>query len=437
MNTGKTNPLTNSMPAKKISAKIFGVGGAGIAMVGQMRTGGFAGAALAVADADGRSIAASEIEERFHLETKLLRGLGTGGDPERGRKAAEEHLPKLKESCKGMDVVFIVGGLGGGAGTGICPILAQAAHEAGALVLAFVTLPFDYEGNLRQNHARQGLRALKSAADGVVCLPNQTMSKLVDENMSLLEVFRNSTGLVSEGVQGIWRMLMHPGLIEIHFEDLAAMLRDRHAENCVATVEAGGSTRAREAWEKILKHPMLDGGQALTEAETLLVSLLGGPDLTMADVNRVMEQVNRHCEGARVVMGAAINEAFQGRLAVTIIASRPDEPGRLSAHPVKEAEAHGSAEAPDLESQLLETQTTSRPASRIVPPAPELTPEQRKQIIAKQGGGRQTRGRSRMKQAQLPLDIINKGRFDKSEPTIHKGEDLDVPTYIRRGVALN
>ena len=437
MNTGKKETAIQNPSVRKINAKIFGVGGAGIAMVRQMRTAGFEGAAFAVADADMRSLDAVELEEKHRLETKLLRGLGTGGDPERGRKAAEEHLPQLKEACTGLDLVIILGGLGGGAGTGIGPVLARAAREAGALTLAFVTLPFDYEGNLRQEHARQGLSVLKEAADGVVCLPNQTISKMVDENVSLLEVFRTSTGLVLDGVQGVWRMLMHPGLIEIHFEDLAAMLRDRHAESCVATVEAEGAARSREVWEKILKHPMMEGGQALAGAGTLLVSLLGGPDLTMADVNRVMEQVNRHCEGAKVIMGAAVEESFRGRLAVTVIVSRLNEPERIPAEATAtEVEAPPPGPVPDLEMKLLERETTPRPASRIIPPAPELTPEQRRQVIAKQGGGRQQR-RARMRQAQLPLEIVNKGRFDKSEPTIHKGEDLDVPTYIRRGVALN
>jgi cell division protein FtsZ len=259
----------------------------------------------------------------------------------------------------------------------------------------------------------------------------------VDENTtSLLDVFRTSTQLVVEGVQGIWRLLMHKGLIEIHFEDLASVLRDRHAESCVATVEAEGATRAREAVEKLLKHPMLEDGRALTEAETVLVSLMGGPDLTMADVNRVMEQINRQCDQAKVIMGAGIDEAFRGRLAVTLIASRPIGP---RARP--QAAAKEPAAAPrtlDFDTQLLDRQAVRRPASRIVPPAPELSPEQQEEIIARQtGGAKQPKARSRMKQEQLPLEIVNKGRFDKSEPTIHKGEDLDIPTYIRKGIALN
>ena len=180
-----------------------------------------------------QSLAASSAAEKVHLETQLLRGLGTGGDPDRGRALAEEQLPKLKSLCEGADVVFILAGLGGGAGTGISPVLARAAKEAGALVLGFVTTPFDCEGGRRQRLAQHGLAELKAAADGVICLPNQKVFKMIDENTSVLETFKITNDFLADGVRGVWRLLMHKGLIEIHFADLAALLRDRHAESCL------------------------------------------------------------------------------------------------------------------------------------------------------------------------------------------------------------
>jgi cell division protein FtsZ len=193
-----------------------------------------------------------------------------------------------------------------------------------------------------------------------------------------------------------------------------------------------GPTRSREVMDKLLAHPMLDGGQMLGESEAVLVSLIGGPDLTMAEVNRVMEQVNRQCEHAQVIMGAAIDAAFTERLAVALIAARS----------TPEHEAEGSAAATsgeELDQQLLPCSTAMRPGSRFVPPAPALGSDQVQHLLARQGrgGSRQRKIPSKLRQTQLPLEIVSKGRFDKSEPTIHKGEDLDVPTYIRRGVALN
>jgi cell division protein FtsZ len=175
---------------------------------------------------------------------------------------------------------------------------------------------------------------------------------------------------------------------------------------------------------------MLDGGQSLEEADAVMVSLMGGPDLTMAEVNRVMEQINRHCGHAQLAMGAAIDESFRDRLAVTLIATRKNvEP------PPDPNEPAASGE--DLETQLLGPECAPRAGSRFVPPPPALPPEQMEQLMARQGLARPRKSRSRMLQAQLPLEIVSKGRFDKSEPTIHKGEDLDVPTYLRRGVPLN
>jgi cell division protein FtsZ len=439
MNTDPTVQRPTATPAAKVSIKIFGVGGAGVSMVEQMLKSDFAGASFVTADTAAHSLAASSAAEKLHLETKLLRGLGTGGDPDRGRAVAEEHAAKLKAMCDGAEVVFIVAGLGGGAGTGISPVLARAAREAGALALAFVTLPFDCEGNRRQRQAQQGLEQLKAAADGVICLPNQKVFKLLDENTSVVETFKITSRQLLEGARGVWRLLTHTGLIEIHFADLCALLRDRHAESCIAAVEAAGTTRSHDAAEKLLAHPMLDGGQALAESDAVLVSLMGGPDLTMADVNRVMEQIGRQCEQAQVIMGAAIDEAFKDRLAVTVIAARRNGREKSKPHAAEAApEISADDEAAEFDTQLLHRAATGRPASRFVPPPPVLTPDQREQFIAKQtGAGARQRKAARLRQTQLPLEIVSKGRFDKTEPTVHKGEDLDVPTYIRRGVALN
>jgi cell division protein FtsZ len=341
-------------------------------------------------------------------------------------------LPAIKALCSGAHVVFVISGLGGATGTRLGPIIAQAAHETGALVLAFVTTPFDCEGSHRQRLALEGLDQIKAAADGVIALANQRAAKLIDENTSVIETFKLANELLADGVRGVWRLLMHPGLIEIHFADLCALVRDRHTESCFAVAEGLGATRSRDVTEKLFAHPMLDGGQVLGQSEAVLVSLMGGPDLTMAEVNRVMEQISRKCERAQVIMGAAIDESFRERLAVTLVAARrnPDRP---------EESPRPALKAQELDTHLLDREESPRPGSRFVPPPPTLQPEQMEQLLARQSGStaRPRKKPAKLKQTQLPLDIISKGRFDKSEPTIHKGEVLDVPTYIRRGVSLN
>jgi cell division protein FtsZ len=416
---------------KKLSIKVFGIGDGGIKVLDQISVAGLLGVGYATVNSRRESSAASSAVEKLLVDPAAVRVLASRLDREKRAATIEEWEGKLKPMCAGTDVVLIVAGLGGAAGTRLSPLVARAAHESGALVLAFVSLPFDFEGTRRGQLARDGLEELKEIADGVICLPNQKILKLVDETTSVVDTFRLTNELLAEGVRGIWRLLASPGLIEIDFADFCATVRGRHAESFFATAEAAGATRSREVVEKLLSHPMLEGGKMLSESEAVLVSLMSGPDLTMVEVNRVMEEIQRRCEHAQVIMGAALDETFRERLGVTLIAARKDPDQAQRGFKDRDP---GS----ELETQLLSRASTPRPNSRFVPPPPAVPPEQMEQLLARQNGGRRPRkGLGRLRQTQLPLEIVSKGRFDKSEPTIHKGEDLDVPTYIRRGVPLN
>lgn len=436
------NSETNaSMPApatgKNLRVKIIGVGTAGTVMVDQLSREEFAAARLVFINTDSSSPVGCT--KQLLLDTKTVRGLGTGGDPERGRLLAEENLEAVKSLCADSDVIFLVAGLGGGAGSGISPVLAKAARESGALVLAFVTLPFDCEGQRRQHQAQHALEELQRTCDGVLCLPNQKAFKLLAENTGFLDTFRATSRLLLEGVRGVWRLLMHRGMIEIHFEEVCALLRERHGESYFATVEVAGPTRAADVAGKIAAHPLLDGGAALTGATSVMVSILGGSDLSMADVNQVMADVNARCPQARVIMGAAVAADFGDRLAVTVIATSARRIEAAKVEVSGRTETETAATAAEFGAELLHPTETARPKTRMVVPAPALTVEQREEIITKHTGRKSAARKTgpRMRQTTLPLDIVNKGRFEKSEPTIHKGEDLDLPTYVRRGVALN
>jgi cell division protein FtsZ len=415
---------TNENVNRTFRIKVFGVGGAGCNAVNHMARLPFEGVEFIALNTDVAALRQLPMSSKVILGEKLTRGMGAGGDPERGRAAAEEDGAQLKSLCQGADVIFIAAGMGGGTGTGASPVLARIARESGALVLGMLILPFEWEGGRRQRQAQLGLHEMKSATDGVICLPNQKLFKLIDEKTSLIETFAMTHDLLAQGVRGIWRMLMRPGLINVDFADLCSVTRGRHSENSLAMAEASDENRARDVVEKLLKHPLLDGGQALSEAASVLVSIVGGPDLTMAEVNRVMQQINRHCESAHIIMGAAVEESFAGRLAVTIVASKRPA-GR---------EDEGNA-APEIERQLIDAEATPRPPSRFVAPAPPATSETAEKLL--QNGARGRKKLSKMRQGQLPLEIISKGRFEKSEPTIYQGQDLDMPTYLRRGMPLN
>lgn len=419
-------------PGALLNVRIIGVGNAGVSILELLRADELPAEVLAAVNTDAQSLAGSQAVHKIHLETSLLRGLGSGGDPERGRALAEEREAEIKSVCESAAVVLVVAGLGGGAGTGAGPVVARVARESGALTLAFVLTPFNCEGNRRQHLAEQGLAGFRECADAVICLPNENVFKLIDPNTGVVETFRFTNSLLADAVRGVWRLLRRPGLLEVPFGQICELLRDAHTESAFAVAEASGATRCREVMDKLLAHPMLESGRILAESDSVLVSLLGGPDLTMAEVNYVMQQINAQCRDAQVMLGAALDEAFRERLAITLIAARKNEE-----HEGQPAASRSPGEG--LDTQLLRGTTPARPGSRFVPPAPTLPPEQMAELLARQGN-RAVRGRRsapKLRQTQLPLEIISKGRFDKSEPTIHKGEDLDVPTYIRRGVALN
>jgi cell division protein FtsZ len=430
--------LTDGMK-KALTVRVFGVGGAGGNALTRLMLNPPGDVKLTVLNTDAQALAACPVPEKLSLGAQQMRGLGAGGDPGMGQAAAEADEERLKALCQGADLIFIVAGLGGGTGTGASPVVARIARECGALVLAVVTLPFDCEGSRRRKQALLGLEHLKAEADGVVCLPNQKVFKLIDENTSLVDTFQFTNDLIADGVRGIWRLVTQTGLINIDFADLCSALRGRHAESFFATAEATGSGRAKEISEKILSSPLLEGGEMLAGAQSVLVSIMGGNDLSMAEVNRIMEQVNRHAEGAHLILGAAISEEFNQRLSVTLVASRFEslEPDKKDGEILQRSVA---ADAPEVGTHYLSRQEPERHTQRFIAPPPELSAEKTQELLQARGmagGGRRRKASNAFQQTQLPLEIVSKGRFEKSEPTIYKGEDLDVPTYIRRGILLN
>ena len=439
-------------PRTEFTLKVFGVGGAGcnaVEHIARQSAGRseFAKVQWTAVNTDLKSLLDLSVECVMPLGASRNRGLGAGGDPELGRAAAEADADQLRQLCAGAEVVVIVTGLGGGTGTGASPVLARVAKEAGALVLAIATLPFECEGARRKRQAQTGLEQLKEAADAVMCLPNQRVLKLIDENTSLIETFKITNELLEQGLRGVWRLLTRAGIINVDFADLCAVVRGHHAESAFACAEARGEHRAREAVEKLLASPLLEGGLVLNEAGSVLVSIVAGNDLTMAEVNRVMSQVNRACENAHIVMGAAVEADFGDRLSITVIATRrkqaemdTDDTLAATVSESRQAEVVPSSareESPSFDTEFFEKTPSARPASRFVPPPPDLDPDQKAQLLAQQNGKTYRAAKSKMRQGMLPLEIVSKGRFEKSEPTIHHGEDLDVPTYIRRGVPLN
>lgn len=423
---------------RTFTVKVIGVGGAGCNAVSHFTGEPLIGVGLAAMNTDAAALARSPVANKIHLGVKTNRGLGAGGDPERGRAAAEEDAVRIREFCAGADLVILVAGLGGGTGTGAGPVIARLARESGALVLALAILPFECEGSRRQRQANMGLADLKAAADAVITLPNEKVKQLADEKTSFLEVFRMTNELACQGVRGLWQLLEKPGLINVDFADLCAVLQGKHSEGLLAVAEARGDNRAREIVNRLLAHPLSDGGSILSEAGSVLISLASGPNLTMTEVEHVMEQIRRQCEHAHLIMGTALEETMGDALVVTLVASRRH--GGVGENSTRACETPAAPKENDcdLKQHLIDASAPSRASSRCVPPPPKATPEVTEHLARQQGGlGSRRKNASLLRQGLLPLEIVSKGRFQNSQPTIHGGQDLDLPTYIRRNVALN
>jgi cell division protein FtsZ len=395
--------VTRKEPAQKIRLKIVGIGGAGcntISYIAAGRASGDAaldGAELIAVNTDLQALQATTADHRIQIGASVTRGLGAGSSPELGARAAQADCDRLKATLQGADIVFLVAGLGGGTGTGAAPVVARAAKEQGVLVLAFVALPFVFEGDHRRQQALAGLEQIKAQADAVVCVPNDKLFKVAGENASAADAFKRGDEIISAGARAIWQLLSRKGLINLDFGDLRAALSSKHCDGVFSFGEGGGANKVREAMKALLENPVMDGGDALARAESVLVSVLGGPDMTLADVQRAVEQISRLAGRARIVMGAAIDDNYRERLRVTVIASANILP-RRSAAPA----GHGTTAA--------------------------IAPAAKPQVAKKEP--------AKPVQEDLPLQNASRGKFDKSEPTLCDGQDLDVPTFLRRGIAL-
>ncbi|MBM3860597.1 MAG: cell division protein FtsZ [Verrucomicrobia bacterium] len=387
---------------RRFRLKLIGVGGAGGNCIHQIAatTGALDGVELLAVNTDLQALDAVEGADKLQIGATVTRGLGTGGDPDVGAAAAQQDAEQLEAALRHADVVFLTAGLGGGTGTGASPILAKLAKEQGALVLAFVALPFAFEGARRRHQADAGLEQLKAQADAVICIPNDRLTRIIGENAPVTEAFKRGNEIVASGVRAVWQLLSRKGLINLDFADLRATLGGKHGEGVFSHAEASGPDRLRDAMKCLMDNPLFDGSDTLARADGILVSILGGPDLTLADVQRATEPISRVAQRAHVIMGAAIDEDYVNRLGITIIAAQSV---------VAKRTAPGVA-----------IRAPARPQSPpVASPKPASSGEPGKPV-----------------QETLPLEGVTRGTFTAGEPTIYNGEDLDYPTFLRRGVSL-
>jgi cell division protein FtsZ len=299
--------------------KVVGVGGSGGAAINRMVSAKIRGVEFMAVNTDAQALHHSRAPVKLHIGPATTRGLGAGMDPDLGRKAAEENRDEVKEALKGADMVFLTCGLGGGTGTGASPLIAELAREAGALTIAVVTKPFSFEGAQRREVAERGFDELVDKVDTIITIHNDRLLQLIDKKTSLLEAFSIVDEVLRQGVQGISELVTVPGLINVDFADVKAIMAGTGSA-LMGIGTGSGENRAVDAAKAAVESPLLEVG--IDGAKGILFTIAGGPDLTMYEVNEAARIITASADpNAKIIFGAVIDEALKDQVKVTVIAT--------------------------------------------------------------------------------------------------------------------
>ncbi|HYY34304.1 MAG TPA: cell division protein FtsZ [Gaiellaceae bacterium] len=306
--------------------RVVGVGGGGLNAVNRMIEAGISQVEFIAVNTDIQQLRTCEAPIKLHIGRDLTQGLGSGSDPELGRKAAEDAYDQIKHVLRGSDMVFVTAGEGGGTGTGAAPVVARIAKEVGALTVGIVTLPFRFEGTRRRSQADTGVDALRDVCDTVIVIPNDRLLEVLERSTSMIDAFRIADDVLRQGVQGICDLITMPGLINLDFADVRTIMKD--AGSAIMGIGfATGETRAREAASRALRSPLID--TEIVGARGILLSIAGGDDLSLLEVNEAAEVVREaSTEETNIIFGATIDERLAGQIWVTVIATGLGRGGR-------------------------------------------------------------------------------------------------------------
>src|ERR1700758_1078740 len=446
--------------AEFIPIKIVSVGDAGLNALDRIVLDGLDAVDVVAINTDVHSLTSSVATRKVQLGRSVSRGLGAGGDPDVGYQAALESADEIHEALADSRVIFICAGLGGGTGSGGAPYVAQAAREAGALVIAFVTLPFAFEGKRRNAQAREALLRLSEFAHAVVCFENDRIGDLTPPQAGIHQAFAMADITISQSVRSIVNLIQRPGLIRIGFDDLLAALRTRNSRCLFGYGESDSDNRAHDALTQALKNPLMDRGRMLADATQVLVQVAGGPGMTLSEIEILMQEFGRHVsDQTQILFGSVVDARLGDRLSVTIISSLSAEeaPAPSSESVASPVRGRYQTSTPEHEIQHQEPTVAVRPLEETVPfeesvaaePGPISTPISTEPPVMPTRNGEPQPARSTSqekaaaeksatpaKQEVLQFEPVTRGRFEKSEPTIIEGEDLDVPTYLRKNIKV-
>ena len=435
-------PRSESPSHEPLRIRFIGLGNTGVHLADRL-TMANPGIDVVAMNTDAQSLAQSVAPQKIVLGQQVTRGLGTGGDPEVGYEAAQESIDEVRSAVTGAQIIFLAAGLGGGTASGGIGLLAGQAREAGATVFAIVTSPFSFEGRRRSTQAAEAVSALAAQCHAVIHFENDRMSGISSPRAGIEETFEASDSLLISCVNALVDILQGGGPMPVTMADLLAAIGGGSAKALFGRGEGTGENRAHEALERALRSPLLDKGRLLEEGHAVIAHISGPPSLSFAEVAAIMRELDRHLsDSARLFLGVTTSSDASAPFFVTVIgnyaaqttaetvsspapreeiapprkAPEPEEKKTAPAKPVEDERP--LFEPPSPAPVVVEKQPAPAPPpvreTRPVPPAKPAAPPP-----------------SKVKQETLQFETVARGRFEKSEPTIVEGEDLDVPTFLR------
>ncbi len=345
----------NIVPSNVARIKVIGVGGGGCNAVNRMIASNVTGVEFWAINTDAQALALAGAQKRLQLGQKITRGLGAGGNPAIGQKAAEESRDEIAQALENTDLVFITSGMGGGTGTGAAPIVAEVAKEMGCLTVAIVTRPFTFEGRRRTTQAEEGIAALQGRVDTLIIIPNNKLLEVIPAETPVQQAFLVADDVLRQGVQGISDIITIPGLVNVDFADVRAVMADAGSA-LMGIGQGSGKSRAREAATMAISSPLLES--SIEGAKGVVFNITGGSDLTLHEVNTAAETIYETVDpNANIIFGAVIDERMQGEVRITVIATG------------------FSGEPPKPESTPRAIATPTRPSIPAPPPPRPTQPE--------------------------------------------------------------
>ncbi len=395
--------------------KVVGVGGGGNNAVNRMIAEGLGGVEFIAINTDNQALMLSKSKTRVRIGDKLTRGLGAGGNPEIGKKAAEESSDELYEVLRGADMIFIASGMGGGTGTGASPVVAQIAKELGALTIGVVTRPFTFEGAKRQQAAEAGIEALKSQVDTLIVIPNDRLLQIASKNATLQQAFSLADDVLRQGIQGISELITVPALINLDFADVRTIMSEGGAA-LMAVGRATGDERARKASESAISSALLD--VTIDGARGILFNITGGPDLSLFEVNEAAAIIKESAHpDVNLIFGAQIDEGMGDEVRVTVIATGFEHTSRVQRKMDQQPIYRQSQQPQQQQPQRQQPQQPAqRPMQQYSAPPPPANPSQERQE-------RQER--------QEPPPPAPKSQQEHSA-RVYDEDNIEIPTFLRK-----